>query len=50
MTPFRSPLDVLREVWHALTIASALRHGAPVSDRALQFCTPAPAQQAQLVA
>lgn len=37
MAPIRPAIDLVRQLWYALDTASALRHGAPVSERARQY-------------
>ena len=45
MAFFRPTFDFIRQMWHALDTASALRHGASVSERARLYCAAPPTQQ-----
>lgn len=47
MALFRPAFDFIRQLWHAIDTASALRHGAPVSDQARRYCMTTPAQESQ---
>ena len=50
MAPIRPAIDLIRQLWYSLDTASALRHGAPISERARQYTMAAPTPGTQILA